>query len=169
MPHVRVVPYPSFCVQCLLLYQDWAKFFIILMIPEPCSTHQYLYARWSTLSDRFRIISFTMQLHDQNSTLSLTNITWKVFYLTNLYQSCIVCLWFLSSILLLLLSAVWVSRISSLLMLSHASDNLPLSCRLSKTGQKNKKLQKTLRNHAFLKYSFEKMSMALKIFLCHLV
>ena len=29
------------------LDQDWAKFLIILMIPEPCSTHQYLhvYAR----------------------------------------------------------------------------------------------------------------------------
>ena len=37
MAHVRVVPCSSFCVQCLLLYQDWAKFLIILMIPEPCS------------------------------------------------------------------------------------------------------------------------------------
>ena len=26
----------------LLLYQDWAKFLIILMTPEPCSAHQYL-------------------------------------------------------------------------------------------------------------------------------
>ena len=43
-----------------------------LMIPEPCSTHQYLYARWSTFSDRFHTVSFTMQLHDQNSTLSLS-------------------------------------------------------------------------------------------------
>ena len=40
-------------------------------IPEPCSTHQYLYARWSTFSGRFHTVSFTMQSHDQNSTLSL--------------------------------------------------------------------------------------------------
>ena len=40
----RVVPYTSFCVQCLLLYQGRAKFLIILMIPEHCSTHQYLHA-----------------------------------------------------------------------------------------------------------------------------
>ena len=31
----------------------------------------YLYARWSTFSDRFHNVSFTMQSHDQNSTLSL--------------------------------------------------------------------------------------------------
>ena len=51
------------------VYQDWAKFLIILMIPEPCSKlHQYLYARWSIFSDRF---PNTMQSYDQNSTLSL--------------------------------------------------------------------------------------------------
>ena len=44
---------------------------IILMISEPCSTHHYLYATWSTLPDLFHTVSFTMQLHDQNSTLSL--------------------------------------------------------------------------------------------------
>ena len=44
----------------------------ILMIPEPCSTHQYLYARWSTFSDWFHNVSFTMQPHDQNWSLSLT-------------------------------------------------------------------------------------------------
>ena len=70
MPNARVVPYTSFCVQSLLLYQDWAIFCIISMMPEPCSTHQYLYARWSTFSDRFHNVSFTMQLHDQNTTLS---------------------------------------------------------------------------------------------------
>ena len=37
----HVVQYTSFCVQYLQLYQDWAKFLIILMIPEPCSIHQY--------------------------------------------------------------------------------------------------------------------------------
>ena len=71
MPLVRVVPSTSFCVQCLWLYQDWAKFVIILMIPEPCSTHQYLDDRWSIFSDRFRTVYFIMQSHDQNSTLSL--------------------------------------------------------------------------------------------------
>ena len=40
--------------------------------PEPCSTHQYLHATWSTFSDPFHTISFTMQSHDQNSILSLT-------------------------------------------------------------------------------------------------
>ena len=45
---ICVVPYTSFCVQCLLLYQDWAKFIMILMSPEPCSVHQYLHATWST-------------------------------------------------------------------------------------------------------------------------
>ena len=39
-----VVPYIAFCVQCLLLYQDSAKFIMILMTPEPCSAHQYLHA-----------------------------------------------------------------------------------------------------------------------------
>ena len=34
-------------------------------------THQYLYARRSALSDRFHNVPFTMQSHDQNSTLSL--------------------------------------------------------------------------------------------------
>ena len=41
------------------------------MMPEPCSTHQYLYARWSTFSDRFHNVSFTMQSHDHNWSLSL--------------------------------------------------------------------------------------------------
>ena len=41
---ICVVPYTSFCVQCLLLYKDWAKFIMILMTPEPCSAHQYLHA-----------------------------------------------------------------------------------------------------------------------------
>ena len=68
---ICVVPYTSFCVQCLLLYQDWAKFVMILMAPEPCSTHQYLHATWSTFCDPFHTFSFTMQWHDQNSTLSL--------------------------------------------------------------------------------------------------
>ena len=49
-----------------------AKFLIILMIPEPCNTQKYLYARWSTFSDWLHTVSFTMQLHDQNSTLSLS-------------------------------------------------------------------------------------------------
>ena len=31
----------------------------------------YLYTRWSTFPDRFHTVSFTMQSHDQNSTLSL--------------------------------------------------------------------------------------------------
>ena len=64
-PRVRVVPYTSFCVQCLQLYQDLAKFLIILMIREPCNTHKFLYARWSTFSGRFHTVSFTMQSHDQ--------------------------------------------------------------------------------------------------------
>ena len=58
-------------VQCLLLYQDWAKFIMILMTPEPCSKHQYLHATWSTFSDPFHTFSSTMQSHDQNSQLSL--------------------------------------------------------------------------------------------------
>ena len=55
----------SFCVQCLLLYQDWAKVFIILMTPKPCTTHQYLhvYARWSTFSDCFHTVSFMTTLN----------------------------------------------------------------------------------------------------------
>ena len=47
------------------------RFLIILMIPEPCNTHKFLYARWSTFSGRFHTVSFTMQSHDQNSTSSL--------------------------------------------------------------------------------------------------
>ena len=41
------------------------------MIPEPCNTHTFLYARWSTFSGRFHTVSFTMQSHDQNLTSSL--------------------------------------------------------------------------------------------------
>ena len=41
------------------------------MIPEPCNTHNILYARWSTFSGRFHTVSFTMQSHDQYSTSSL--------------------------------------------------------------------------------------------------
>ena len=76
----RIVPYTSFCVQCLLLYQDGAKFLIILMIPEPCSTHQYLhvYARWSTFSDWFHNVSFTMQSHDQNGSIPLISISYAM-------------------------------------------------------------------------------------------
>ena len=48
----------SFCVQCLLLYQDWAKFIMILMILELFSTHQYLHATWSTFSDPLYTFSF---------------------------------------------------------------------------------------------------------------
>ena len=76
-PRVRVVPYTSFCVQCLLLYQDSAKFIMILMTPEPCSVHQYLHATWSTVSDPSHTFSFTMQSHDQNSPLSLTSLSGK--------------------------------------------------------------------------------------------
>ena len=47
------------------------QFLIILMIPEHCNTHKFLYARWSTFSGRFHTVSFTMQSHDQNSTSSL--------------------------------------------------------------------------------------------------
>ena len=53
------------------------------MIPEPCSSHPYLYARWSTFSDRFHNVSFTMQSHDHYwspLTFSLFNsVTWFVF------------------------------------------------------------------------------------------
>ena len=73
-PCVCVVPYTSFCVQCLQLYLDLAKFLIILMIPEPCNTHKFLYARWSTFSGPFHTVSFTMQSHDQNSTSSLISL-----------------------------------------------------------------------------------------------
>ena len=45
---------------------------IILMIPEPYSKHQYLYATRSIFSDWFHNVSFTLQSHDQNSTLSLS-------------------------------------------------------------------------------------------------
>ena len=65
---ICVVPYIAFCVQCLLLYQDWAKFIMILMTPEPCSAHQYLHATWSTFSDPFHTFSFTMQSHYQKLT-----------------------------------------------------------------------------------------------------
>ena len=51
-----------------------AKFLVNLMSPEHCSTHQHLYARRSTFSDGFHNVSFTMQSHDQNSTLSLNLI-----------------------------------------------------------------------------------------------
>ena len=69
---ICVVPYTSFCVDCLLLYQDWAKFVMNLMTPEFCSTHQYLDARWSTFSDAFHTFSFTMQSRYQNPPLSLS-------------------------------------------------------------------------------------------------
>ena len=46
------------------------------MIPEPCNTLKFLYARWSTFSGRFHTVSFTMQSHDQNSTSSL-NFVWS--------------------------------------------------------------------------------------------
>ena len=68
---LSIVPHTSFCVQCLLLNYHCAKFHIILMTPEPYITHQYFYATWSTFSDWFHTASFTIQLHDQNSTLSL--------------------------------------------------------------------------------------------------
>ena len=42
-----------------------------------CSTHQYLYARWSTFSDRFHIVSFTMQPHVHNWSPSLTLYFWR--------------------------------------------------------------------------------------------
>ena len=35
-------------------------------------TLQYIYARWSTFSDRFHNVSFTMQSHDHNWSLALT-------------------------------------------------------------------------------------------------
>ena len=62
---------PSFRVQYLLLYHDWAKFITIWKTPEPCSAHQYLHATWSTFSDPFHTFSFTMQSYYQNSPLSL--------------------------------------------------------------------------------------------------
>ena len=65
---ICVLPYIAFCVQCLLLYQDLAKFIMILMIPEPCSAHTYLHATWSTVSDPFHTFSFTMQSHYQKLT-----------------------------------------------------------------------------------------------------
>ena len=43
------------------------------MIPEPCNTLKFLYARWSTFSGRFHTVSFTMQSHDQNSTFIFNN------------------------------------------------------------------------------------------------
>ena len=41
---VCVVPYASFCVQCLLLLQRLGQisYHFDQMILEPCSTHQYL-------------------------------------------------------------------------------------------------------------------------------
>ena len=77
MPHVCVVPYISFCVHCLLLYQDWAKFIIILMIPEPCSTHQNCMLHNQLFSDWFHTVSFTMQSHDQNSSLYSSHRIWE--------------------------------------------------------------------------------------------
>ena len=47
--------------------------------------HQYLYARWSTFSDRFHDVSFTMQSHDHNWSLSLTSNGIYVFTLIELY------------------------------------------------------------------------------------
>ena len=35
--------YIFLCTVLVTLHLDWAKFLIILMIPESCSTHQYLY------------------------------------------------------------------------------------------------------------------------------
>ena len=41
---------------------------------RPCSTHQYLYVRWSTFSDRFHNVSFTMQSDDHNWSISLLDL-----------------------------------------------------------------------------------------------
>ena len=49
------------------------------MIPEPCNTLKFLYARWSTFSGRFHTVSFTMQSHDQNSTSSLSLLSILLF------------------------------------------------------------------------------------------
>ena len=40
-------------------------------------TLQYIYARWSTFSDRFHNVSFTMQSHDHNWSLALSLILWE--------------------------------------------------------------------------------------------
>ena len=61
--------YISLC-KVLVLYQDWAKFLIILMTPESCSIYRYLHV-CATCSNWFHTVSFTMQSHEQNSTLSL--------------------------------------------------------------------------------------------------
>ena len=74
-------PIYIFLCTVLVTLQRLGQFLIILMIPEPCSTHQYIYFRWPTFSDRFHNVSFTMQSHDQNSTLSLmlTSTTFLFF------------------------------------------------------------------------------------------
>ena len=41
-------------------------------------TLQYIYARWSTFSDRFHNFSFTMQSHDHNWSLALRALNQKV-------------------------------------------------------------------------------------------
>ena len=71
---------PIYIFRCTVFVTlpDLAKFLIILMIPEHCNTHKFLYARWSTFSGRFHTVSFTMQSHDQNSTSSLnTGKSWR--------------------------------------------------------------------------------------------
>ena len=55
-----VVPYIAFCVQCWLLYQDSAKFIMILMTPQTCSAHQYLHA----IYDQLFLIHSTLFFHN---------------------------------------------------------------------------------------------------------
>ena len=64
------------------------------MIPEPCNSHTFLYARWSTFSGRFHTVSFTMQSHDQNSTSSLRldfPLNWLHNYNKLNWQRCTQC------------------------------------------------------------------------------
>ena len=93
-------------VQCLLLNQDWAKFIMMLMTPELCSTHQYLHATKS-FSDPFHTFSFTMQSDDQNSSLSLI----------------ILLIWFLD--LVQGTRTSWCKEITNLMGKSRFSDKLP--------------------------------------------
>ena len=71
MPHVRVVHLSVYSV-CNFT-KTGPTFLIILMISESCSIHTNTYmVNDQPFFGRFHNVSFTMQSHDQNSTLSLS-------------------------------------------------------------------------------------------------
>ena len=70
------------CTMLVTVTKTGPNFVIVLMIPEPCCTHQYVYATWSTFSDRFHTVSFRMQSHDYNLTLSLKCLCQQTYDIT---------------------------------------------------------------------------------------